>query len=149
MTKSEMLDAIDRAKKTHLEQMDKIRSAINGHKVENPTALSKMECEYGVWFYGNEAQIKEILGAQLFDRLDIHHENWHKEYLNLYNIFFKEEEKKVGLFAKIFKRDEIDTLVLDKAKLYFVELQKTTDELLKVIESASRRVAALSDTKFK
>jgi hypothetical protein len=91
--------------------------------------------------------MKDILGAQLFERLDKHHEDWHKEYHNIYNIFFK-EEKKTGFLAKILKRDRVDSLTLDKAKLYFTELQKSTDELLKASESATRRIMALKDSKF-
>ena len=37
---------------------------------------------------------------------------------------------------------------LDKAKLYFSELQKDTEELLAISDSAIRRVSALSDSKF-
>jgi hypothetical protein len=143
-----MLDAIENAKKIHLQQMQKISAVLDGKKIDNPTALSKMECECGVWFYSNESQMKEILGAQLFERLDTSHEKWHKEYVNIHDIFFKEDEKKRGFLSKILKRDKIDPLLLDKAKLYFIDLQKSTDELLLVSESASRRVSALKDTKF-
>lgn len=147
MTKQAMLDAIEKAKKTHLEQMHKIEAVINGEHVENPTALSKKECECGVWFYAHENEMKEILGVQLFDRLDKHHEEWHHEYLNIYNLFFK-EDKKTGLFSKILGRNKVDTLTLDKACAYFVELQKATQNLLKASESATRRVSALQETKF-
>jgi hypothetical protein len=147
MNKNQMLDAIEHAKKIHLEEMHKISSVLKGNEVENPTPLGKMECECGTWFYSNEKEMKEILGAQLFERLDKQHENWHKEYHNIYNIFFK-EEKKTGFFAKILKHNKVDSLTLDKAKLYFSDLQKITDELLKASESATRRVSALKDSKF-
>ncbi len=147
MTKLEMLDAIERAKKIHLEQMYKIKSVMQGENVDNPTALSKKECECGIWFYAHEKEMKDILGGQLFERLDRHHENWHQEYLNIYNIFFK-EDKNPGLFSKMLGLDKIDSLTLDKAKLYFCELEDATDELLKASESAMRRVSALPDAKF-
>lgn len=148
MTKTEMLDAIEHAKKTHLEQMYKIKKVMKGQEIENPTALSKKECECGVWFYTNEKIMKDILGAQLFERLDKHHEEWHKNYLHIYEIFFKEDTKKKGLISKIFGKDKIDSLTMDKAKLYFSELQNATDELLNASESAMRRVSALKDSKF-
>lgn len=122
---------------------------MKGQEVQNPTALSKKECECGVWFYTNEKMMKDILGAQLFDRLDKHHENWHKNYLSIYEIFFKEDpKKKKGLISKIFGKGKIDSLTLDKAKLYFSELQNATDELLIASESAMRRVSALKESKF-
>ena len=147
MTKQEMLDAIEKAKKIHLEQMQKIEAVIDGKNVDNPTALSKKECECGIWFYTHENEMKEILGGQLFDRLDKYHEAWHHEYLNIYNLFFK-ENKKTGLVSKILGRNKVDTLTLDKANTYFVELQKATENLLKASEPATRRVTALQETKF-
>jgi len=147
MTKQEMLDAFEQAEKVHLQQMQKIEDGMNGKHVDNPTALSKKECAFGSWFYANEKELRTILGSQLFDRLDKGHEEWHKEYLPIFNVLFKENTK-TGLFSKIFGSGKIDTLALDKAKTYFVELHKASDELLKVIESARRRVSALPNTKF-
>ena len=141
-----MLDAIENAKQIHVAQMDKIQSVIDGKKVDNPTALGKMDCECGVWFYSNEKRMKEILGAQLFDRLDQYHEKWHRDYVNIYDIYFKEEKK--SFFSKFLGTNQPDEMMRDKAKLYYSELKKDTAELLKASESATRRVAALSDTKF-
>ncbi len=146
MTKSEMLKAIESAELVHLDQMQKIIAAISGEKVEDPTALGKMECECGIWFYSNEVMLKKILSVQLFERLDKAHEKWHQEYVYLYEMFFK-EEKKETLFSKIFKR-KIPKEHYDKAKYYYEELQLATDELLNVSLSAKRRVMALPDTKF-
>jgi len=147
MNKSQMLEAIEKAKAKHLEQMQKIEDVIAGKSVKDPTPLSKTECDCGVWFYSHETEMKNILGAQLFERLDKHHENWHKEYLDIYNIFFK-EEKKVGFFSKVLGKNKPDPLLIDKAKLYFTELEKSTEELLKASDSALRRVSALKEEKF-
>jgi hypothetical protein len=146
MTKTQMLDALENAKQTHLAQMDKIKAVIAGKEVKHPTALGKMECECGIWFYSHEEQMKQILGLQLFERLDRSHENWHRDYVSIYEIYFKEEKK--GFFAKILGTNKVDDLQRDKAKLYFVELQKDTEELLAISEAAIRRVSALNDSKF-
>ncbi len=147
MTKSDMLKAIESAEAMHLKQMQKIIVAISGEKIENPTALGKMECECGVWFYSNEVMLKKILSVQLFDRLDKAHEKWHQEYVYLYDMFFK-EEKKEGFLSKIMKR-KVPKEFYDKAKYYYKELQLATDELLNVSLSAKRRIMALPDAKFK
>jgi hypothetical protein len=147
MTKQKVLDAIEHTKKVHLEQMHTIDSLLKGYKVENPTPLSKQECGCGKWFYRNEDEMKTILGAQLFEKIDFAHEEWHKEYASIYNIFYN-RQKKVGFFAKLLKNDQVDSLELDKAKMYYVDLKKKTDELLKVAESALRRISALSESKF-
>ena len=147
MNKSQMIEALEDAKTTHLNEMKKIEDAIDGKHIENPTPLAKTECECGLWFYGNEVELKRILGAQLFERLDQNHENWHKDYLDLCNIFFK-EEKKVGFFSKVLGKNKIDPMEIDKAKLYFAQLQKNTDELVHISDSALRRLSALSESKF-
>jgi len=146
MTKKEMLHAIEHAKHIHLEQMNKIKSEIAGKKVENPTALGKMECECGIWFYEHEEEMKNVCGLQLFERLDKSHERWHIDYANIYNLLFKEEKK--GLFSKIMGSSNRSEMKLDKAKLYFSELQKDTEALLIASESAIRRVSALNNSKF-
>ncbi len=142
-----MLNAIESAKLVHMQQMQKIESEIAGKKIDNPTALGKMECPCGIWFYSNEAVMKEVLGLQLFERLDEKHEQWHKDYASIYNIFFKKEKKK-GLFSKIIGSSSSDSMKIDKAKLYYNELKKDTQELLHVAESAQRRITALNDSKF-
>jgi len=146
MNKEEMLLSIERAKHAHLEQMYKIDALTKGKKVKNPTPIGKMNCECGGWFYANEKLMKDILGLQLFERLDMYHEQWHTEYLHIYDIFFKNRNK--GLFSKLIGSDKISEMDLDKAKLYYVELKETTDELLKVSNAAERRVAAVGDAKF-
>jgi len=146
MTKSDMLKAMETAEALHLEQMQKIIAAISGEKVENPTALGKMECACGIWFYSNEKMMKKVLSPQLFDRLDKAHEKWHQEYVYIHELFFK-EEKKEGFLSKIIKR-KVSKEVYDKAKYYYKELQLATDELLNASLSAKRRIQALPDAKF-
>jgi hypothetical protein len=146
MTKLNFLQLMESAEKVHLEQMQKIIAAISGETVENPTALGKMECECGVWFYSNEQMMKKILSPQLFERLDKAHEKWHQEYVYIHELFFKEEKKK-GFLSKIIKR-KVSKELLDKAKYYYKELQLATEDLLSASLSAKRRVQALPDAKF-
>lgn len=148
MTKEVMLQEIENAKHIHLEEMSKIESVIAGKKIDNPTALSKMECTYGIWFYGNAKEMQNIFGLQLFERLDKAHEKWHMNYASIYNLFFKKEEKK-GLFSKLIGSGKPDEMTIDRAKLYFADLQKDTAELLAVSDAAIRRVGALNESKFK
>lgn len=145
MTKSEMIAAIENAKEVHLTQMNKIKSEIAGKNIENPTALGKMECECGVWFYEHEKEMKSVLGLQLFEHLDRDHEQWHLDYANIYNLFFK--EKKRGLLSKVLGLKH-DQMTLDRAKIYYRELESDTKALLATADSALRRVHALHESKF-
>ena len=147
MTKEQTLESVQKARKAHLLQMDKIEAIIEGRKVENPTAVSKKECDFGLWIYDDTNHVKELIGQQFYEKLDEKHEQWHNEYLKIYNIFFKENKK--GFFSKLFGNSNIDPLELDKAKLYYVELKVITQELLKVLASVQRRLEALSESKFK
>jgi len=146
MDKITMIKALEDARKLHQLQMTKIQQLIAGKKIEHPTAVGKMDCECGLWFYGNKENLIAILGAQLFERLDKSHEAWHMEYRKIYNIFYKGEKK--SFFSKLIG-SKVDTLELDKAKLYYSELQAITKELLHTAETAIRRVSALSDAKFR
>jgi hypothetical protein len=148
MKKNEVIAALENAKRLHIQQMKKIESEIAGKKVKDPTALSKLECACGTWFYENKEMMIDYLGAQLFERLDKNHEQWHNDYANIYNVYFKQERKK-GLFSKIIGPNESDKMNLDKAKYYYSELQHDTEELLHVSDSALRKLSAMSDTKFK
>lgn len=146
MQRAQMIKAIESAKETHLNQMDKIFSVIKGEEVENPTPVNKMECECGVWFHDSANMMKEILGAQLYERLDKLHEKWHIEYLNIYNLFFVEGKK--GIWTKILNLAGGNDMKRDKAKLYYSELQETTKEILTLSDSALRRINALNKSKF-
>jgi hypothetical protein len=147
MKKNEMLGALENAKSLHMQQMKKIDAELAGKKVKDPTALSKMECECGIWFYENEAMMIKYLGLQLFERLDRNHAEWHEDYTNIYNVFFKEERKK-GIFSRIISSSQVDKMKLDKAKYYYSELQRDTEELLNASDSALRKVSAMSESKF-
>ena len=147
MTKAQTLESVKKAREAHLLQMDKIEAVIEGKKIENPTAVSKKECDFGHWIYDESNNVKGLIGIQFYEKLDAKHEQWHMEYFKIYNIFFK--EKKKGLFSKLLGRNSVDPLELDKAKLYYSELKATTEELLKVLGSAERRLEALSESKFR
>lgn len=146
MKKLEMLEAIEHAKKVHLEQMYKIESMISGHGLESLAILGKTQCVCGIWFHANEKAMKEILGLQLFERLDKQHEAWHRDYAHLHELF--EEKDKKGFFAKLIEGGEAKEMKIDKAKLYFSELLADTQTLMNTSDVALRRINALSEKKF-
>ena len=146
MNKEEMIESLQRAKKIHIAQMQKIESLLDGDSVENPTAVSKTECDYGKWFYGNKDQVMRIIGAQLYERIDKFHEEWHMGYVRIFNIFFK--DKKEGLFSKLLGSHKANPLEIDKGRLYYLELNEVTKNLLSATDAAIRRVSALNESKF-
>ena len=146
MDKIQTIEAIVNAKKAHEIQMKKIEALLNGKEVENPTAVLKTECDFGKWLYADDSQLKKNLGNLFYTNLDTLHARWHIEYSRLFKIFFN--KKKSGLFSKMFGLKKMNEMELDKAKLYYSELEITTKELLKAIASAQRRIEALQESKF-
>jgi len=147
MTKSQSIEAIDNARLAHIQQMDKIEAILHGQNVDNPTSVSKMKCDFGQWLYGKENEsIQSILGAQFYEQLDVMHERWHSEYAKIYDILFK--EKKQGLFSKMFNKNKIDSLTVDRVTIYYVELQETTKQLLHILDKSKRRMEAINESKY-
>jgi len=146
MDKNQTVAAMVRARKSHETQMAKIEASLSGEKVENPAPLLKTSCDFGKWLYSPENHIEEILGELFYVKLEKAHAQWHAEYARIYHIFYKEEKK--GFFSSLLGSHKIDDLEIDKAKLYYMELEVTTKELLHVFGSCERRISAMSDTKF-
>ncbi|QOP45037.1 CZB domain-containing protein [Sulfurimonas paralvinellae] len=148
MNKEQTLESVKKAREAHLLQMDKINAIINEEKVDNPTAVSKKECDFGRWIYDENSNVKQLIGSQFYEKLDNKHEQWHTEYFKIYSIFFNPKKKK-GFLSKVLGSSGVDPLEKDKAKLYYTELKQTTEELLKALASAERRLEALPESKFK
>jgi len=146
MTKLDTLEAIDKAKNSHIKQMEKIEAVLNGASVENPTTVSKMKCDFGQWLYGEDREMLEhILGTLFYNELDEAHEDWHKGYAKIHALIFHEQPK--GFFTKLFN-NKVDPLNIDKAKIYFMELEQVTKKLLGILEKSKRRMSALNESKF-
>ena len=146
MDKEKTIEAIVKARKSHETQMKKIKTLISGREVDNPTSVAKTECDFGKWLYDENNYIKEVLGSIFYRNLETLHARWHTEYSRVFDIFFK--EKKSGFFTKMFNSGKVTDMELDKAKLYYSELEATTNELLNAIASSQRRIEALPESKF-
>jgi hypothetical protein len=147
MTKSETLESIMKAKEAHELQMQKIEDAMEGREIQNPTTVDKTACDFGKWLYNDANHVREIIGSQFFEVLEFEHAKWHNEYKRIYDILFKDRSKK-GLFSRLLGKNSIDPMDLDKVKLYYSELQETTNRLLKALASSERRISALPESKF-
>ncbi|MFK5937328.1 MAG: CZB domain-containing protein [Sulfurimonas sp.] len=147
MNKEDAILSIQKAIESHKAQMVKIEKLVYGQPVDNPTAVSKVKCDFGKWLYGEDNNVQKILGEQFYEKLDTLHEQWHKEYLRIYNIFFKDNKK--GFLSKLLGSKKIDSLEFDKAKLYYAELGETTTSLLASLGSSLRRLEAMNAAKFK
>ncbi|MGB3962461.1 MAG: hypothetical protein WBK95_09530, partial [Sulfurimonas sp.] len=74
------------------------------------------------------------------------HAKWHMEYVRLFEIFF--QNKKQGFFSKVLGTSKVSDMDLDRAKLYYSELEATTNELLTALGVSERRLGALNESLF-
>jgi hypothetical protein len=146
MDKAQSLEAIKNARKAHELQMKKIVALINGEAVENPTAVNKTQCDFGKWFYADNGRLPKLLGALFYNELEVMHARWHSEYVRIFEIFF--QNKKQGFFSKMIGTSKVSDMDLDRAKLYYSELEATTTELLKALAVSERRLGALNESLF-
>ena len=147
MTKEETLEAIEKARLAHIEQMRKINMMLRGREVKNPTSVAKTECQFGQWLYGDTKEfLTNILGLQFYEELDNAHEKWHTEYAKIYELVVP--KKKGGFFSKLLSSEEVDEMALDKAKAYNNDLEPNTENLLRMLEKSKRRINAMSESKF-
>ena len=147
MTREQTVESIQKAKKYHELQMQKIEALVYGKDITDPTAVSKRECNFGKWLYEDESHLKAVLGAQFYEKIEMLHGKWHEQYYKIYEIFFTKPAKK-GLIAKVFNQNKVSPLDMDKAKLYYAELKENTENLFQAILACERRVMALSESKF-
>lgn len=146
MNKVKTLQLMKNARKAHKSQMAKIKIAIDGYKVENPTAVEKTKCSFGQWLYKDDNNLEHMLGSLFYEKLENIHAQWHTEYFRIFNIFFKEEKK--NLFSKLIGNSKMSEMQNDKAELYYSELEVTTKKLLEALAISEKRIIALPESKF-
>jgi len=146
MNKVETIEGIVRARQFHEIQMKKIKTIGSGVLTNNPTPMAKTECDFGKWLYDENNRIKDLLGDLFYSNIETLHSRWHDEYARIYNMLYK--KKKGGLFTNMFGGNKVTDMEIDKAKLYYSELETTTNELLKAIDLSQKRLHALPESKF-
>jgi len=141
--KNDYLTYIENTKKELEKNLLQIELVFDGANDTNLHQHTKNECYFGRWFYQNE-NVKNYVGFQQYEKLDMLHTQWHIQYSKIYQIFAQEKK---GFFSKILQKKP-STLEIDKAKAYFDDLKLLTQEIIKLLEVAKRRINALSESKF-
>lgn len=148
MQKETIVKNIEKARKSHLTQLQKAQFLVRGMPLDvEPTALSKYKCLFGSWLYGDEAFIKKALGASFFSEIEALHSQWHDEYQKIYQIYYVDSGK--GLLSKLLgKKAKISSLDQDRVQTYLTELDRTTQALIKKIDLMKRRINSLPAGQF-
>ena len=148
MTKEDMLHKIKSARQSHNYQIQKIKFLVEGVPLkEDPTPVSYKACGFGSWMYGDEEQLRKLIGPKSFEEIEQQHIIWHTAYQKIYEIYYGQAKK--GLFAKFTGgKPKVDSLQQDKAKAYFNDLQKITYDLLEKLNALEKRVSLMSESHF-
>jgi hypothetical protein len=143
--RNSVVQNIQKAKESHLSQLRFIELLIKGVELdEKKIYRSQYECIFGKWLFGEGQQLKDHLDMTLIDEIEKLHALWHEEYLKIYEIYFA---NKTGFFTKFLgKEREISQMDRDKAKLYLNDLEGTTEQLIKKLDTIIRKVGALGIT---
>lgn len=144
MNKQQSIASLEEAKRFLDYQMKNIKCLIDGKPRGTLGSIYKMNCDFGHWLYDEENNFKSLLGFIFYRELDAHHTQWHEVYRKIYLMYF--EEPKPGEPAREKKISDMD---VDKCKLYYTDLVKSTEAIEKCLVSCKRRLEALSEEKFK
>ncbi len=142
-TKEQCLKNIQKIQNFYKEEMLKLDLLLNGADLKNHKTHNKTECPFGKWFYAH-AHLHEFLGPQLYQKLETLHNTWH-EYNHKIMAIYAPQKK--GFLTKLLQ-SKPDELQRDKAKAYYDDLLKVTEEFYKALELANRRLNALPASKF-
>jgi len=137
MTRAEILQEIKNAKIAHKRWVKRADHLISGLPVEKEfIPLSARSCGFGKWLYDQGASLREIdITRDIIEEIESHHNDVHATYSEIYKIFFIIPNEKTFL-SKVFtfNNENVSTKAKEQAKLYFEQLRKSSDELLKLLE---------------
>jgi hypothetical protein len=146
MTKKEVLNAIEKMYEYHLEEMDKISLLVSGKRVKNLPPISKEECEFGKWLYGDAQEMKILLGIQIYSTMEIIHEYWHLMYEKIYDLYYLDNE---SMLEKVFSMHrKLSKEEYKEVQQYYAALRKASSDLLGELDTSKRRVIALKERMF-
>jgi len=137
MTRAEILQEITRAKIAHKRWVKRADHLISGLPVEKEfIPLAASSCGFGKWLYGQGASLREIdITRHIIEEIEMHHNDIHDIYSEIYKIFFIIPESK-SFLSKVFTFNSKRVSVKGKkrAELYFEKLRKSSEELLKLLD---------------
>lgn len=145
MNKKTAIKSLQDVRKYHEYEMKRLSMILDSKEVGAFELNSKKECNFGQWFYSEDNHLKEIIGLQFYENLELLHCSWYSQYHKIYMLLFS--DKNSGFFSKLIASSE-KSMNLDKAKSYYHDLKIISDKLIKSLCSCERRLTALNESKF-
>lgn len=145
MNKENTLISLDEIIKEHNLRMRKLQTVLKRKDMDDNMPVFK-KCIFADWLNSENKSLKNILGPLFFGNLDKLHIEWYREYMKIKNIFLKKENQ--SLFGKLLRGSKVSEMDIDIAKMYYFNLEKKSDDLLRALGSSQRRLEALKEDKF-
>jgi hypothetical protein len=147
MTRKNILAEIDNAQNAHNDQVKKIDNLFDGFKVEEPTALDKKKCDFGLWLYGEDNRIKEFIGDDMYENLIRCHDTWHIDYNEIYEAFYNKPEQ--NFVEKVLHIQKgMDPVTLHMSNFYHREIIVASCKLICHLDECKKIILSLDESKF-
>jgi len=148
-SKAMIIQELNNAKIAHMRWVKRADHLISGLPVDKEfIPLESTTCGFGKWLYGEVGQklrLEEEFKS-IIEQIEFHHDNLHDVYGEIYKIFFVMPEQR-SLLHKImtFNSKKVSDKEKAKAKDYFHSLQKSSTELIALLEKLEIRVKESDD----
>ena len=124
MNKSEVLEKIRAAKRSHMTWVKRARSLIDGVPVDKEKVpVQPTDCIFGQWYYGGGRSLSKLPS---FQAIEEPHNRLHETYSGIFKLLFGDNQP--SFFAKVlrlkYRPKEKD---LNEANELFKELQAWSD----------------------
>ena len=137
MKKSEILDKIRTAKRSHISWVKRAHALIDGVPLDKEKVPVKpTDCDFGTWYY-DEGQILSNIDA--FKEIESSHNQLHHIYAEIFKLLFEENEP--SFFERLLgtsatpKQENIE-----EANKLFHELQKISDVIVYKLEMLEQEI---------
>jgi len=149
--KREILQQLADARLSHAKWLRRAKHLIEGLPVKNGMIpIDPTDCAFGKWFYKEALQYKSVLSfAKHIETIGKLHLSLHDIYLRIYKIYFV-DAKRSRFMSKILlsQYKSPSKSQQELTKHYFIELQKTSDELYKELATFEKLVSSLDNKHF-
>lgn len=142
MNKSDILEKIRAAKRSHVTWVKRARSLIDGVPVDKEKVpVMPTDCIFGQWYYGEGRQLSKLPS---FQAIEDPHNHLHETYTKIFRLLFGDSHpsffaRVLGLKYKPKKND------LDRANELFKELQAWSDIIIGRLEKLEEQIKSLTE----
>ena len=147
MTRENILEEIQKAQDSHNDQVKKIEELFNGYKVEKPTPKDRKKCDFGLWLYGPNNRIKELVGEEMYENIVRCHDEWHIDYNEIYEVFYNKPEQ--NFLEKVLHiQKNMDPVTFQMSNFYHREIIVASCKLGCHLDECKKQILALDESKF-